>query len=313
MSGKGRRKGGIRIYLKGVFERLNAGLLPSEVKDVPKSTLYDLLNLLKECRLVYEDEDGKYYFAWRKERKEIEEKWKKEREEILNRFFYPFAPQDYERKLEHCKNLFEIEGKFVLDSPAGIESFVWRMLEEEKEELRSSPRKYFLQHIKSGYPEIYKLYERWKELLKEVDEAWKAFSQEVNERAAKKFTVSEKPREDEKVVWQLSQAVEKCIHLRRVDVREEGGFVWVYNLTVSKDESIIKDLEEFIRGCIESEPGELYRKYSELLAQRDSTFVRLKYSIESLAVDVKHRRVLEGHCEKCPPVTILNLKNLVLV
>jgi len=123
------KKGGVRAYLKAILVELNKGLQPVRVGNdvivgdirMPKSTFYELIDLLEEVGLIYK-EDGKYYWRWKKEYQEFK------------------TLEEYKVRLEHSKELF----KECYIPPFSSELIPPRFEDEN-----------LLQHLKTGYPDIY--------------------------------------------------------------------------------------------------------------------------------------------------------------
>jgi len=159
-----KERGGFSKYLAVVLEELKRGLEPRKLDDrnnkngIPHDTLYRIIRLLKDSGIIYKGDDGKYYYTWRRGIRE-------------------FSKENYEIALNHSK-------QFLLDSVVkGSEIRLSELMKDPPRERihekikveKLIENKYFIQHLETGYPEIYELYKKWKS-LEESDEKEKAYS-----------------------------------------------------------------------------------------------------------------------------------------
>jgi len=130
-------------YFPCVVREIRKG--PKTVKElmkkcgIPKATAYRMIKALEEAELV-DWERGEYV------------KWKSEIRE--------FTPESYEIALNHSKQLLlasEVKVSEVRLSNLEREK-IYKLIKVEK----LIENKYFIQHLETGYPEIYELYEEWK-------------------------------------------------------------------------------------------------------------------------------------------------------
>uniref|UniRef100_A0A7C4WE35 Uncharacterized protein n=1 Tax=Geoglobus ahangari TaxID=113653 RepID=A0A7C4WE35_9EURY len=96
------------------------------LKKFSEKSFYRALNCLKGLGLIREREDGKY--------------------ELIERWQIFLDEEGYKIKLEHSKELLR---RFIEQSD---------LLPPSESDFRNE---YLLQHLKSGYPEIYSKYEEW--------------------------------------------------------------------------------------------------------------------------------------------------------
>ena len=154
------KKGGFWEYLPEILEELKDGLEPRKLdkrfnkEGVPHDILYRIIRLFETSGLIYKDVDGRYYYVWRKG-------------------IRVFSRDNYRIALNHSKQL-------LLDSEVEISEArlsnlkserIYRQIKVEK----LIENKYFIQHIETGYPEIYELYKNWKNTEK-TDEREEAYS-----------------------------------------------------------------------------------------------------------------------------------------
>lgn len=290
----------------------------SKTKLNPKRVNRALEDLEKEGKVKREGAQKGYWYYdpydWFEEEKEkIERHYEKEKKEIMNKFFYPLTPEDYDKKLNHCRLLFEGKKKFTL------EDYNWISLSgdiaKELVSRDSSPYSLLLQHIENGYPEIHDIYEVCKELKDKENEKWRLFCEEVEEQAKKAgFKLSNEPSRGDGVVWNLTKVINN--YLARVytsrnvylDIKFDGDTLWIDVWSVTYDKNISGKVKEFIENTVDSRISELWQSYHEAIKERDAKLSELRGRIEYLALWVKHGNVLEGSCDFCPKVSELNLR-----
>ena len=150
-----KERGGFPKYLAMVLEELKRGLEPRKLDDrnnkngIPHDTLYRIIRLLKDSGIIYKGDDGKYYYTWRRGIRE-------------------FSKENYEIALNHSKQFLidsVVKGSEIRLSELMKDSPRERIYEKIKVE-KLIENKYFIQHLESGYPEIYELYKEWKSLEK---------------------------------------------------------------------------------------------------------------------------------------------------
>lgn len=322
VSNEGRKKGGFRNYLKAVLDKLSEGFYFSQLDDrnvkngIPHTTLSEILNLLSESNIIYKDENGRYHYYWEKERKEI-----------MNKFFHPYTQEDYDKKLNHCRMLFEVRKPAdSLETEKIINEMHDARIKEEKSSdpigwqtvwsPRLSDRLCLIQHLYSGYPQIYRVFNRWSRTKQISDKGFEKFQDEVKRKAEEEYgfkvykePVEFKHPEDVKnAVWRLPKAVENCIQNDLlVDIKVEGDNVMVYGTPVSQDKTIMDDLRNFFKKSVdmqnEDAPIKYYTDYDARLKQLEYDYIELNYHIGKLAHSIKHGDVLRGSCESCPKVS----------
>lgn len=169
------RRKGSREYYKIIFERLHKGIrssdyrkAKSEEEEIPHTTLDELLIILKEAGIADLDkQDGKWYYTW-----------KKEKEELLKEYQEYKNVDEYLVKLNHSKNLLK-NVKSTID-PGGFST------KEAFNFMGSDDFIYFLQHMKTGYPEVYRACESLKFFALRMMENFEKLKNELEEFAREK-------------------------------------------------------------------------------------------------------------------------------
>jgi len=286
------KKGGIRKYLPVVLEKLKDGLEPKELdkrfrdnrdkSGIPHDTLYEIIKILENSGVIYREEDGKYYFIWRKEIQEFKTKG------------------EYEAKLRHS------------------EQFLKKTLEKDKikywERLISDEN--FIQHLKTGYPEIYELYMEFRQFEKAIKN---------EENICKKLIEEELRKFNFEVVKNIDEAKGKRINYtiyNLLKVYFDRLLKLGYSISISADpsgivkdvtsgyglscdESMAREIEKIVNELLKSEKlRDAYNKLRELELRKINVYYNLKSKIEFLMEKIKHGEPLRGYCGLCPHVKI---------
>lgn len=287
-----RKRGGIRVYLKIILEKLHDGLEPREVDNrmggsVPHDTLYTLLRMLKEAGAIYKDEDGKYYYSCRKGIRE-------------------FSERNYKIALNHSKQiLLEAE-----DAPS--ESLRGKLEYISYERLIDN--EYFLQHLSTGYPEIYKLYQEWKKSKEDLEAKWKEFENEVKRKVeGKGFKIRNSESETAKgreVYDTISYLIRLLYSYNIKDIKLELDGEAVYcepfkAVIISSDPSVISELRDLIVSLVNSKKlRKIYDECRELSIKEREAYSKLEEKLKFLVEKVKHGEPLRGYCDLCPRVLV---------
>jgi len=289
-----RGKKGIRKHLRTFLEKLKEGLSPGLVRDrlIPHDTLNWLINLFREEGLIYKDRDGRYYFIW-----------KREREELLKEYQEFKTAEEYKVKLVHSKDLIRRRPS-TLKTP-------------------KSENKYLLQHLETGYPDIYNLYEEWKGIYEEIERVEEGFKAKVNE-VAKVAGIEVLPITDPRwgskgvraVNENIYKVVARCLEegrkanlCTRRRTRGDKIITWIHDeasgLPLTNNEELMGDLQALINRALGS--NEVVREYGRLKElQRILEGARSRYieAVSNLIVRINNMEPLRGHCDLCPRILI---------
>jgi len=179
--------------------------------------------------------------------------------------------------------------------------------------------KAFMQHIESGYPNVYREVEAFKRLRKSEEERYHEFREEVKKMIRENgFEPVESPRELEVCGRQVHydlivDIVEKMFRGKieqpeiKVGISEgPGGGVEVLGNIVSQNKDLADELSGLVGKLIGSkELKEAYGKYLEASKHREEKEAEVKAKLEDVAMKVRHGEPLKGWCDLCPEVEIL--------
>ena len=158
---KRKKKRGIREYLPIILKKLKIGLKPKDLDNrfnqdgIPHDTLYEIIKLLDQSEIIYKDDDGRYYYIWKKGIRE-------------------FSGKNYKIALNHSKRFFTQEFSEKLLMECVIQGNSLLKLDDD----RLLYDKYFIQHLETGYPEIYEIYRKW--LENKTDEVYSELEARIN-------------------------------------------------------------------------------------------------------------------------------------
>jgi hypothetical protein len=171
--------------------------------------------------------------------------------------------------------------------------------------------KYLIQHLQSGYPEVYREYEEWLKSEKNYEERRKMFEDAVMGYAARHgFEIVEYGRLEagkRQVSHLIYDALES--HLRyktEVKVAWKDGEVWdEVGVALARDEGLVREVEELLRGMIRSENiARAFREMKEAGELRDKARFSYEKDLEWLGLRVRHGEPLKGYCDLCPRVVV---------
>jgi hypothetical protein len=265
-----------------VFKKLKKSpLSPKELEkevnkeiEISRKQLFRILSLLKEMRLIKQDGDKYHYF----------EPW----QVFKNR-------DEYEIKLKHSKILLE---------PLIISNF------------RSADiyDKNLLQHLKTGYLEIYRKYEEWKSYKGKYIKSKKKFNKKIEREAYRNGFEIIKYEKMINKGKQLSDSLYELIegYILHKDYKEENivyrnGCVCdeYMGVVLAKNQEFIKDIRIMISTLLSSnEIKQAFKEMKKLKKQKDEADINYLKDITRLALEVKHGEPLKGYCPLCPKVTI---------
>jgi len=289
-------KGGIRKCLPVILESLKKGMDIEALRDTEEcrhDTLYALKDILHDAKLIFEEE-GKWFYTWEKEREEL----LKDYQEFENM-------DEYLVKLNHSKNL--IEEVTSKNDPYGC-SFDTAKWQE------NDTFKYFLQHLQTGYPDIYDF---WKEMelhYKNVVDIFCEFYKEIEEIALKRgFKLIKLPHD-----W-IPHKEGKFVYGWRISNLKER----ILQIPFGGDDDVMQPLEKILKyliepnGC-EDELGDLINDFCCLEGMNDLywEFLNCRGGIDldhssflmkvwPLIMGVRENgEPLRGLCDRCPKVII---------
>lgn len=301
-----RKKKNIRIrgwrkQLKFIFEKLTEGLRPADYREekgedevIPHGTLNNMLKFLKDSGIAFEDEnDGKWYYTW-----------KKEKEELIGEYERYKNWDEYRAKLEHSKILLgSAVDKARVNQKLAVASIICGEYLE-----------YFLQHLEEGYPDVFELFNQWKR-----DEAGKKrvkddFEREVKRIASEKgIEIMESSGEliigkkqapsaifnSIKRYWKLA-VEEKLEEKVKLELREGDVFDPLTNECIAVNKDIKEDLEGLIKDCIHAKNMEsLYKTLKSIEDKENEDYSRLSGKIIKIIGEVKLGNPLKGSCGAC--------------
>ena len=290
-----REKGGIRGYLSQVLKALHEGLKPAEIErrgkkgeGIPRSTLDEILSLLEKEKVVYKDADGKWYY-----------RWKKEKEELMSEYQKFTNEEEYKQKLRHSESLVRAIKKDI-----GRGALLYR------ESFR-----YFIEHLKTGYPDTHELYGEWETLYHEMKAVEKNFNEEIKEIIREEgFEIVEyhNLKEDRNQLSpEIFNIVEENLHLDRqglhkpikLEVKDKG--IWAEGKNISKNKDVLEELKKLIETCIQSESAKnLYEQVAVIKEKERKMYAKLRGEISYICMNVIEDAVpLRGSCKRCKIIT----------
>ena len=210
----------------------------------------------------------------------------------------------YEEALEHSKRFFR--SKKLRSSKKNFERIIEREYREE-----------FIQHLKTGYPEIYKLYEEWERKRKEMINKWNKFKEELSkeiESKGFKIVPSNSSSIEDRVVFKrihkmfrklFDKKIVKNIKIDeqiKLEVKNEQIYCSLYLAgPISPNPSIKDELERLIKDLLNSDKLiNLYKEYNKLRERREEIEKELYEKIKRLAKDIKLGKPIKGYCDSCP-------------
>lgn len=274
----------VAILKKGPKQR-GALIEEAKGKGYRDKTVDRMLKSLKDAALIEKREDGRY-------------EWIKEYQEYK-------TMDEYQAKLQHAKDLLG----------SGIDSM---RIDNHKLTIVSpiygKDSMYFLQHLNTGYQDVYKLYNDWTEDKSEVNKVKEAFYEEIEKIFSQKgFEIKEHPKDLKEGERHVSSGVFHSIKLyckfkvegklkerAELRLRDEWVFDPAINERIAINKNIIEDLEELIGICIHSERVENLYKTLKNIEDKEiedrSNFIK---KIIKIIDEVRLGKPLEGSCEAC--------------
>jgi hypothetical protein len=269
------------IYLVKVARKLKEGpKTPSELKSdlkIPAKSLYRVLSCLEAIGVVRKGVDGKYRF----------EDWQVFLDE-----------EQYGVKLNHSRELIK------------------PLLERSEIDVRlcDLSNKHLIQHLRSGYPEIYSKYELWRKCEESRKEARRRFEDLIREYVGKagfeivdyvKLEVGKK--QISHLIFDVVEAYVEHGDFEKMRVVWKEGKVWdeYRGAVLAREEKYTNEVKELISSLVVSANVQSTRRDIEK-AENDYFKAESDYKEELmwLALKVKHGEPLKGHCDLCPRIVI---------
>jgi hypothetical protein len=314
-----RKKAGIRTCLRAILRGLSAGLKAERIdKDtvkigdliLPKTSFYELLGIFKDEKVVYEA-NGLYYWIWKKEREEL----LKDYQEYKNR-------DEYEVKLKHSKELLnpQLPTELTPRELLGRSNVIVSLTGYEQ---------YVLQHLKTGYPEVYEKYLILQKLEGEVKTIERKMWGQVDDFLE---TYGFKLVEDisqltpggmEIYAHGVRSVIMHCFERAKVvedgkvklvgaisinmekDVTDDAQFLKVHYWYITKNLKLGDKIVEALECVLNS--MDIRATYEELENARkelSEAYFNYRHEIQWLGLKILHGEPLKGSCDLCPKVVI---------
>jgi len=263
------------IYLVKVARKLKEGPktsseLKSELKISAKS-LYRVLSCLEAIGVVSEGVDGKYRF----------EGWQVFLDE-----------EQYGVKLDHSRKLLRPYIRKDLTEP------IPDAISDEALHDRN-----IVQHLESGYPEIYIYHVKWLKREEALIRLWELMGKQA---ANAGFEMIFSKAKAGNLIDVVRAYIERKDFERMKIVCKEGQ-VWddYTGMALANEGKYIKEIEELLRSLISSE--EVQKAVTDLKNAEedyDDCYYDFKWKLVQLALKVEHGEPLKGYCDLCPRIVI---------
>ena len=288
-----------KIIFKQLHEGIRAGdyrRAKGEEEEIPKSTLYDHLKFLKETGIAYEDKrNGKWYYTWKKKEEELRKEYR-----------------NYEN-LDECKSMLKhskelVKGVISQKEPREYDFDIGAWMGDDN-------FKFFIQHLRYGYPDIYKSWEKIEKSQTDMVNNFSEFYEKVKEMASGKgFMIKELPGDliprYESGFMYIKKAADlkERIHLIPANVRSPLE-TFLNNLI--EHNGLKDEFEEVIENCISSEHiNTLYDKFLYPLVYNAVDLDKFLLELQPIIIGVtKHGKPLRGSCDRCSKITIGRKEN----
>lgn len=178
--------------------------------------------------------------------------------------------QEYRIHLGHSRELVKgilAINEFLPQFVSRHDFYMGDILTEQRKELGSNPEMwlYALQHIKTGYPAIFNLFEKCRSLLNKVQDIEMTIRAETLEKLAKELP-----------------------DIQSADVNEDLSAEWTNNIDEKSESTLV--LTEDERFKLEEQTAEARSELEDQLTE--------------LTLKVMNRQPLSGKCNQCPKVDI---------
>lgn len=298
--------------LQFIFERLDEGLRPADFRReeeeelIPHSTLHIYLNWLKTVRVAYKDErDGKWYFTCKKEKEKLVQQYQQ------------FANYD-EFKAMHEHSVMLIERL----RNATINNVDFRLFDVGKRDLRvgldfikySEYFENFRQHLESGYPQVYELYNKnLKEVEAETVKINEAFQEKIEKYASQNGFEIKKIEDMQPNKQQISSFIfigikkyceyaDEPLLKKGVKLEEKDNKIFdpIMGNCISLNTDIKEKIENLIESCVQDNIiRQLYSTLTTTETNELHIYSEVDTQIAGIIRDVKSGGVLKGSCGAC--------------
>jgi hypothetical protein len=290
---------GIKKDLETVLERLHKGIDTAALRGgkevVPHSSLDYVLKAIEASGIIYKDTDGKWYYTWKKEEEELRKEY-----------------QNY-KNLDECKIMLNhskklVKGVISQKEPRAFDFDIGAWMEDDN-------FKFFIQHLRYGYPDIYKSWEKIEKSQTDMVNDFSEFYKKVKDIVLEKgFKIKElpgglKPRYESGFMYKKEAAdLKERIHLIPANVRSPLE-TFLNNLI--EHNAFENEIEEVIENCISSEQVvTLYDKFLYPLEYNAVDLDKFLLELQPIIIGVlEDGEPLRGSCDRCPKTTIGRKEN----
>jgi len=234
--------------------------------------------------------------------------------------------------LSRILNLLKRVGIIYKDEKDGKYYYIWRksirVLSKERYEIAlnhskklvesKNPEKlveskYFLEHLETGYPNIYDMYTQWEKAKEDLEKIKKEFENAIKEEISEagfKIINDINYCKGKVVSTNIFGLIERLYsyNIREVelDVDRNNVYCKPYKaLPISSDPSAIQELKDLITRLLNSQKlREIYEKYAKLDEDVRKSWSGLEIELIKLINKVEHGEPLEGECDLCPRILI---------
>jgi len=257
-------------------------------EEISESTLYEVLKYLQELGVVgksFEKVDGKKKTLY---------------------FLTPRVPEPsnkYESRKLHEHSIILLRDyttKYYPPLLTIIESVEYKRIITSF--MRDYPERYFLQHLRTGYPDVYRLYLNFKKADEGFREMKATFREKVIECIRKKgFEVVEELEAGRKISNRLLEIIEGHLLYGKpedIELVTERNYVLCKHggILLSKDTGLVEEVREMVGEIVKSETSaELLKVWDEYRRAYSSYGEKL----EEIAISVVHGNRLKGVCDLC--------------
>jgi hypothetical protein len=255
---------------------------PSELEkelNIPHKSLYRIINCLEAIGVIRKRDDGKY-------------EWIEDWQIFLD-------GEGYRIKLKHSEELLK---PFVEGS---------ELFPPKEQDLNNE---FIIQHLRSGYPDIYKEYEEWRKSEERCEKAKERFEGTIREHVAKHgFEIVEfgkleaGKRQLSHLIYDVAETYFRIGDWQNMKIAWKDGLVWDEHRgeALAREEGLIKEIEKLLRGLMHSESvKEAFKKMEEAMKLRDKAHFNYRKDMEWIALKTKHGEPLRGYCNLCPRIVV---------
>lgn len=304
---------GWKNRLKFVFERLNKGLRPADFRReeerdevIPHATLQEYLDFLHDSGIAYPDEkNGIWYYTW-----------KKEKEELMRQYDEYANVDEFQAKLNHSEKLIVMLKE---KSYEGVESLrlsegghIMSLIRHSKSFDK------FLQHLQTGYPDVFNLYQKWDKLEVKKSDINEVFTKEIKKIVLEKGFEIKSYSDLKKDKRQVSSIIFASIrrYCERADepmlkegaklsLRDDMVFDPIMNEFIAKNVHIKEEIESLIGTFMQAKTiRDCYTELSRIEKQESDSYSDINKEIGDIIDSVELGWPLKGVCNACSGYTI---------